>query len=173
MSASLNFTRVFHSNFTQLSRKFWNFCSLDTFWFSLEWNSSFRLAHCLLLAGDILAILVGFITSYLENMSFWHFSSFKKTLISPKVCQFQARKFTNSTSLEYFTQTSLNFDKIFDFFTHSTLSLHLKPVKYHDTRHFEIHSKMSETTHSSDSCWLHVSDGLFLLKNLIFVRIFF
>ena len=75
--------------------------SLDTFWFSLEWNSSFRLAHSLLLAGDILAILVGFITSYLENMSFWHFPSFKKTLKSPKVCQFQARKFTNSISLNF------------------------------------------------------------------------
>ena len=45
-----------------------------------------------------------------------------------------------------------NFTRFLFLKLHSTLSLHSKPVKNHDTRHSEIHSKMSEKTHSSDSC---------------------
>ena len=53
--------------------------SLDTFWFSLEWNSSFWLAHCLLLAGKILAIFGGFHNQLFKNHVILAFFELQKT----------------------------------------------------------------------------------------------
>ena len=75
--------------------------------------------------------------------------------LAADLCNFiDGELFVHCISLEctrVFTRTSLNFQENVVFFAHSTLSLHSKPVKNHDTRHSEIHSKMSEKTHSSDS----------------------